>query len=279
MPALAIIVGLVVLGAVLGTLATRPAQRRARASARRARDALTGALERLERRFGAPVAVGIWYVGAFLLLLSLTVGAGHVVTRSAEGWLGDLDRAATSYFAEARTDTATLVMHIASDVGDSITLALVGIILGVAWRLYRDNWHGLAVLTVSFLGSVSLYTSGKQLVARDRPGAEFFLEETPGLAFPSGHTTGSTAFYVAAVLLIATLGIRWTVKVWALAAAVTVAALVAVSRVYLGAHWLSDVTFGAFLGTAWALVAVAPLWRARGAADAERDRADALETT
>lgn len=257
---LVLVVGVVTFSAILATLAARPARDRARSWGRTVQHHATGVFQRLERRFDAPTAIAVWYVMAFTLLLSLTVAAGTAVTLSTEGWLGELDRAATSYFAATRTEVATTAMQIASDVGDSITLTLLGIVLGIAWRLRRGGWDGLAVLAVSFLGAVTLYTVGKQVVARERPGGEPVLEQFPGLAFPSGHVTGSTAFYVAAALLIATLRIRWTAKVWMLAGAVTVALLVAISRVYLGAHWLSDVVFGAFLGAAWAVVAVTPLW-------------------
>jgi undecaprenyl-diphosphatase len=50
---------------------------------------------------------------------------------------------------------------------------------------------------------------------------------------------------------------RWRGKVAAWAAAVLTATLVGISRLYLGAHWLTDVLAGWALGSAWLLLVVA----------------------
>lgn len=60
----------------------------------------------------------------------------------------------------------------------------------------------------------------------------------PDFSFPSTHV--AVAFCVLAITDEAFKGIRWT---W-----LTLGVLVAVSRMYLGMHYFSDVTFGAFIG-------------------------------
>lgn len=70
-----------------------------------------------------------------------------------------------------------------------------------------------------------------------------------GRSFPSGHT--SQAFYLAAVLLKHfNLGPEAAVILFGLAA------LVAVTRMYIGAHYPRDVLAGAILGSAWGLIGV-----------------------
>lgn len=72
-------------------------------------------------------------------------------------------------------------------------------------------------------------------------------------AFPSGHTASSTAFF--AVLLIAS----WRIGL----APMLIPALIAFSRMYVAAHYLSDVVFAAMLGAVCAII-VARLMKIAG---------------
>jgi membrane-associated phospholipid phosphatase len=63
-------------------------------------------------------------------------------------------------------------------------------------------------------------------------------------AFPSGHTTSSTAFFVALFLARKKIG----------APLLLIPVLIAISRLIVGAHYLSDVTFAAILGVICALL-------------------------
>jgi membrane-associated phospholipid phosphatase len=70
-----------------------------------------------------------------------------------------------------------------------------------------------------------------------------------GRSFPSGHT--SQAFYMAALLVE-----HFHLGIGAAGALLTLAALVAVTRMYIGAHYPRDVLAGAILGSVWGLLGV-----------------------
>ncbi len=101
-------------------------------------------------------------------------------------------------------------------------------------------------LVVGFL----LVYVGVQLMKAgfDRPRPAGSLVATRGSAFPSGHTAYSTAWVAAAVAVWSWLGLAGRASL--VLAAVAASAAIGLSRVYLGAHWLSDVVAGWGLGAA-----------------------------
>jgi len=88
--------------------------------------------------------------------------------------------------------------------------------------------------------------------AYDRARPPGSLVTTSGASFPSGHSIAASVTVLAAVIALSPPGRRRIA--WGLAA-VAFAVLMALSRAYLGAHWLSDAIAGLLLGTACALVA------------------------
>ena len=136
-------------------------------------------------------------------------------------------------------------MVLATYLGLGITQAgfsLAFLMLGFAMdRLdfRRAGYAGLVALT--FSGVVSQVA--KLIWDRPRPLLSMFdvrIVDNPLFvhSFPSGHTT--TAFAVAVAFLVFVPRLRY--------AAIGLAFLTAVSRVYLGVHYPLDVTYGAILG-------------------------------
>jgi membrane-associated phospholipid phosphatase len=145
-------------------------------------------------------------------------------------------------------------MRYVSLFGDWPSHAAVGLLLlGLAWRRGNEEWTRifLAMLLAMMLAGVT-GTVIKRTVPRARPsvhtdvrwGGPRFTSKYH--SFPSGHVGASTAFF--GVLLIARRRIGL--------ACLPIPILIGVSRMYIGAHYLSDVVCAAVLGTLCALVVV-----------------------
>jgi undecaprenyl-diphosphatase len=109
------------------------------------------------------------------------------------------------------------------------------------------RWVRTGVMLGSLLSLPAFYAV-KQLVERARPVTEFVTAH--GLhdySFPSGHTTGTTAVYGLAAVLIAS-RVQPDRRKWVYLGFGTLIFLVGVSRVYLGAHFPTDVLGGWILG-------------------------------
>ncbi len=125
----------------------------------------------------------------------------------------------------------------------------------------------------------------KGIYDRARPPGS--LVATSGASFPSGHAIAASVTVVAAVIALAPPDRRRAG--WG-AVAVSFSILMALSRAYLGAHWLSDAAAGVLLGTACALLSAlvaGQLQRRRGTrvpdgeprASAQRAPIDGRSTT
>jgi membrane-associated phospholipid phosphatase len=144
------------------------------------------------------------------------------------------------------------VMQIVSRVGDWPAHVIAGIIgIAIAFAIRNKVWVRifLAMLIALALAGVSARVI-KIATGRARPSVK--TEErwngprfsSKYHAFPSGHTASSTAFFVALFLARKKIG----------APLLLIPILIALSRMIVGAHYLSDVTFAAILGVICALI-------------------------
>lgn len=124
---------------------------------------------------------------------------------------------------------------------------------------YRRRWVQLTAFAVAVASSE--YLIGKLKAGYARPRPPHALVSTSGFSFPSGHAVASAVTAVGLVIVLVSPGPRrW---VWQLRA-VVFAFVMALSRVYLAAHWLSDVVAGALLRGGLAIGWPAVLQSVRG---------------
>jgi len=105
------------------------------------------------------------------------------------------------------------------------------------WRLlHLERRRDAIIFVITVLAAEALMEILKVSFHRARP-MPFFAERPDGYSFPSGHALKSAVFYI----LLASLASRnWAVR----AAAVLLALLIGISRIYLGVHYPTDVLGG-----------------------------------
>lgn len=128
-------------------------------------------------------------------------------------------------------------------------------ILGYALLQRRlDYWLLALVCTVP--GGMAVNFLMKLVFERARPVFEQPLVTLHTYSFPSGHASGATLFYGFLACLLArhvtSNGKRFGIGV----AAALIVAAVGFSRVYLGAHYLTDVLAGVAEGLAWLAICI-----------------------
>lgn len=145
-------------------------------------------------------------------------------------------------------------------------VAAIGALAGIfaIYLFVAGDRYWLLALVLAVPGGLLLNVLMKYAFHRERPHFDDPLVTLTSFSFPSGHTLGATVFYgtLAAYLLtrLRSTGTRLTV----VGTALTMIALVALSRIYLGAHFLSDVLAAFAEGVAWltlCLMATATLQR------------------
>jgi undecaprenyl-diphosphatase len=131
------------------------------------------------------------------------------------------------------------------------TAVVCGVIGAAAVGLaLRKRWRLVIYLVVTGAGALILDPVLKSLVGRLRPVVAHPIAYGLGNSFPSGHALGSIVCY-GAVLLVFLPAARGRWRPVFITVVVTLVALIGISRVLLGVHYLSDVLGGWALGITW----------------------------
>ena len=132
--------------------------------------------------------------------------------------------------------------------GGIVGSAVIPVLIVLLLLAFRRPWGALFFASASIL-SVVLVQVLKHTVGRARP-TEILVNADAG-SFPSGHTANAATMVVVLAILFPRVWVWFLGIAWAL--------LMAVSRTYLGAHWMSDTVGGMLLGAAVAVIVWAPL--------------------
>lgn len=164
---------------------------------------------------------------------------GQVLTH---GFLTKLDKPIYSLLCSLRNQNLDSLVVVITLLGDSMVLAVASGMFFI-WLIRKRylyiaaHWLGVMVFSVAIVGGAKL------LMYIPRPGE--VLYEKYASSFPSAHTALGLVFYGFLAVIIARESkkqARWMPYI----ISVALVMLIALSRLYLGVHWLTDVV-GSFL--------------------------------
>lgn len=184
-----------------------------------------------------------------LIVYVLNLGADVVSQRP----IVRADVAIANLLYGLRTPWLDALMMTASALGDG-GQRTAATVLATLYLLYQRRWRWALALALVMTGAALATPAFKTVFHVARPSTLYSGAEA--YSFPSGHATSAAAFYLSLAWMASrAFERRWRPLIWLPALAAIL--LTAVSRVYLGAHWPSDVIAGMALGGALASLAIA----------------------
>ena len=154
--------------------------------------------------------------------------------------LVQIDHDLALWFHQHGTPALTLVARVFTFFGSVGFITSASIVAAVVFLSRKSRVELLAVVFTMGGGSL-LNIFLKHIFHRQRPVLENPLVTLSSYGFPSGHTMGATLLYGLMALFAAGWCVSWRSRVLAWSGAVLLILLVGLSRIYLGAHYLSDV--------------------------------------
>lgn len=183
------------------------------------------------------------------ILIATTILGVFAVMIHANTGVVTLDVEITRWAAAHATPTSLKVFGYLTQAGGIVVITAAALAT-VAYAVRRPGrWSAVLFIVLVVGGQLLLANVLKIVIGRVRPNLPPF-DVFSGHAFPSGHTTAAAAVWPAVALILSRGRSR---RAWAILAglAVSLGVAVACSRIFLGAHWTSDVLGGLVLGWMW----------------------------
>jgi len=181
----------------------------------------------------------------------------------------DVTQAVQSRASRALTTAMLVITHAHSTPAGFLIASLI-----VAYFLRNRLKSWALAFSLSVGGGMLLNVSLKNLFQRARPTFDDPILTFTSYGFPSGHTMLATTLYgVLCVFLISRVR-SWLLRLLAIIVAALLIGLVGFSRIYLGAHYLSDVMAAMVEGLAWVALCLTAVHTMRRWKEQRQNKAD-----
>lgn len=187
------------------------------------------------------------------LVACLVLTFGHIADDVHEKEFWNLDLSVAQRIFESNSPSVDVAARLGGLLASPLLIVPMLVVVGLYGR--KRGYEGLERLLVALAGSLLSSELVKLMFQRPRPIWNGVALDT-GFSFPSSHTAVGAAFYGALAYVLAEAIKSKQLKCAVLLSGVLAAGLVAVSRVYLGVHYPSDVLAGMAFGFAWSILSV-----------------------
>jgi undecaprenyl-diphosphatase len=192
----------------------------------------------------------------YVVLAAATVGFGLLLTRELlHGVIGDIDVDVTTWLVERRTPTRDDLSLVGSYFSETLTVAVI-LVVAFAFLAVRRHWRQFGILAVAMGVEAATYATATFAVERHRPNVPRLEELIVADSYFSGHVAAAVAMYGSLAIVVWSLTRRPVVRALFGVLAVAAPLVVALSRMYRGMHYASDVTIGALVGLGCIVVAL-----------------------
>ena len=161
-----------------------------------------------------------------------------------------VDARVANWFHAHATRGLTSAMLLITDMNGTVGISVLAV--AMAFHLvWTRSWYWLRALLLIVPGGMLLNLMTKFAFHRARPLFDDRITTLTTYSFPSGHVAAATLLYGLLAAYAMTKISAWRWRVLLVLIAFLIIALVALSRIYLGAHYLSDVLAAFGEGVAW----------------------------
>lgn len=201
---------------------------------------------------------------ALLLALGLTVASffiwlfAELAEELLENELRNFDDAIVGFFKSVQNPALDSVYIFITELGSVWFLTTLSVVtLFLLWFKAKDKW-GILFFLIAVGGGALLTTLLKNLYGRGRPSINEEIDAI-GFSFPSGHSMGSLIYYGFIAYFIVRGRVNKGKKALFLSILGVLVVLIGTSRIYLGAHFPSDVLAGYVAGAIWLILCLLAL--------------------
>lgn len=187
----------------------------------------------------------IKYIILGILILSFITILCLILTNNISGF----DNAIYNLLTIFKNDIVTIIYKVITFFGSTafiITLCLLFLL--VFWKQKR----GFAI-SLCLIGSTLINNIIKLIVRRERPLDLIMVEEST-FSFPSGHTMASVSMYGLLIYLVWKSNLSKKLKILLSTLLALLILFIAASRIYLGAHFASDIVGAVLMSSIWLIL-------------------------
>jgi undecaprenyl-diphosphatase len=208
----------------------------------------------LRRRFSREETLGLYLTVGFLVSALLVALFGILADEVFEvHGENPIDRRITLAVQALHAPGRDALAHTITDLGD-VRFLMPAALAAVAALSIKGRRVSALLFAGSVLGGWLLETVLKISFHRTRPDLWPALVTEKTASFPSGHATMTTVFFGGIVALVFHLTKNRMARAGALFAGAVIVLAVGFTRIYLGAHWLTDVLAGFLVGLLWVVL-------------------------